>query len=327
MSGLGSRPGISIVVPLFNEEATVDELLERVRTVLRARGESFEIVLVDDGSADRTGERIAVAAAADPAIRVFTLSRNFGQAAALCCGIFAARGEVVVTMDGDLQNPPEEIPRLLDALAPEVDVVTARRAVRHETTWRWLGSRAVHWIARLLVGIDIDDFGGQFKAYRREVVEATRGAWAPGKPFFALAAWLGFRVREVLVRHEPRRTGRSRYGVLSLVRLNADLITSFTTLPLAALAVLSAVSGGAGVIGVLACLVSGATSGFGAALSLLLLGLGGVFFAAAALGIYLARVYRTVAGAPTGYVLRAARPVEPRTHAASDRSATGTDAT
>src|SRR5262245_57748829 len=216
MSGLGSRPGISIVVPLFNEEATVDELLERVRAVLRARGESFEIVLVDDGSTDRTGERIAVAAAADRTIRVFTMTRNFGQAAALCCRIFAARGEIVLTMDGDLQNPPEEIPRLLDALDPEIDVVTACRAVRHETTWRWLGSRAVHWVARLLVGIDIDDFGGQFKAYRREVVDATRGAWAPGKPFFALAAWLGFRVRAVVGRHEPGPSGHPRYGAPGL---------------------------------------------------------------------------------------------------------------
>jgi undecaprenyl-phosphate 4-deoxy-4-formamido-L-arabinose transferase len=262
-------------------------------------------VLVNDGSTDRTGERLAAATAADPRLHVYTLSRNFGQAAALCCGIFAARGDVVVTMDGDLQNPPEEIPRLLDALEPGVDVVTASRMIRHETRWRWLGSRVVHWMARLLVGVDIEDFGGQFKAYRREVVEATRTVWAPGKPFFALAAWLGFRVREIPVRHEARRSGRSRYGVLSLVRLNADLITSFTTLPLAALAALSVLAGAGGLLGVVVCLTTGRTTGFGAALSLLLLGLGGVFFAAAALGVYLARVYRTVAGGATGYVLRA----------------------
>jgi undecaprenyl-phosphate 4-deoxy-4-formamido-L-arabinose transferase len=166
----------------------------------------------------------------------------------------------------------------------------------------------VHQIARLLIGIDIEDFGGQFKAYRREVVDLTRKAWAPGKPFFALAAWLGFRVREVPVRHEPRRTGGSRYGMLSLVRLNADLITSFTTLPLVALAVLGGLTGALGTSGVVWCLATGATTGFAAALSLLLLGLGGVFFAAAALGLYLARVYRTVAGSETGYVVRRRAP-------------------
>jgi undecaprenyl-phosphate 4-deoxy-4-formamido-L-arabinose transferase len=306
VSATEPRPAVSVAVPLFNEEATIDELIERVRRTLEQHGTSFEIVLVDDGSSDRTPELLARAAAADPRVRVRTLSRNFGQAAALCCGIFESSGDVIVTLDGDLQNPPEEIPRLLDALVPGVDVVTARRSVRHERSWRWAGSRAVHWIARLLVGIDIEDFGGQFKAYRREVVEATRTAWAPGKPFFALAAWLGFRVLEVPVRHDPRRSGSSRYGLLALVRLNADLITSFTTLPLASLAVLGAVCGTVGALGALWQIAAGGGSGvgFGGALSLLLLGLGGVFFATAALGVYLARVYRTVAGSPTGYVVR-----------------------
>jgi len=304
VSDSAARPAVSVAVPLFNEQATIDELIDRVRRTLEARGTSFEIVLVDDGSSDRTPELLARAAAADPRVRVRTLSRNFGQAAALCCGIFESGGDVVVTLDGDLQNPPEEIPRLLDALVPGVDVVTARRTVRHESTWRWAGSRVVHWIARLLVGLDIEDFGGQFKAYRREVIEATRTAWAPGKPFFALAAWLGFRVAEVTVRHDPRRSGTSRYSLLALVRLNADLITSFTTLPLAALAVLGAVCGILGALGALWCLVAGGAFGFPEALSLLLLGLGGTFFATAALGVYLARVYRTVAGSATGYVVR-----------------------
>jgi undecaprenyl-phosphate 4-deoxy-4-formamido-L-arabinose transferase len=298
-------PDVSIVVALHDEEATLEELIERIATTLAARGERYEIVLVDDGSTDGTPALLAAMARARPHVRVFTLSRNFGQSAALCCGLFESRGRVVITMDGDLQNPPEEIPRLLDALGPGVDVVTARRAVRHESTWRWLGSRLVHRVARALIGVDIEDYGGQFKAYRREVVDATRTAWAPGKPFFALAAWLGFRVVEISVRHEPRRVGESRYDLLSLARLNVDLITSFTTVPLALLGALSALAGSTGVLGVLWCLATGAR-GFAAALSLLLLGLGGVFFAAAALGVYLARVYRTVAGAPTGYVLRAA---------------------
>jgi len=298
------RPRISVVAPLHNEAATVDELVARLVAVLGARGESFEIVLVDDGSTDDTAARLRALCASTPALRMFRLSRSFGQAAALCCGIFASRGDVVVTMDGDLQNPPEEIPRLLDALGPGIDLVTGRRAVRHETTWRWLGSRAVHWIARALVGGDIEDFGGQFKAYRHEVIDATRTAWAPGKPFFALAVSLGFRAVEIPVRHDPRKVGRSRYDVASLIRLNVDLITSFTTVPLALLGVLSLVAGGAGVAGVVWCWWSGVTSALAVGLSLVLLGLGGVFFAAAALGVYLARLYRTVAGGATGWVVR-----------------------
>jgi undecaprenyl-phosphate 4-deoxy-4-formamido-L-arabinose transferase len=310
-----SVPNVSVVVPLFDEQGTVTELVERVARTLEGERVTFEIVLVDDGSTDRTPALLRELAARHPFVRVLTMSRNFGQSAALCCGIFESRGDVVVTMDGDLQNPPEEVPVLLHALAPGVDLVTARRQVRHERLWRLVGSRVVHRVARVLIGADLQDYGGQFKAYRREVVEATRTAWAPGKPFFALAVWLGFRAVEVPVRHDPRRVGTSRYGLASLVRLNLDLITSFTTVPLALLALLSATCGLAGAGGVVWCVAAGRTSGFGAQLSLLLLGLGGIFFAAAALGVYLARVYRTVAGAPLGYVLR-----QPERSATWDRS-------
>jgi undecaprenyl-phosphate 4-deoxy-4-formamido-L-arabinose transferase len=296
----------------------VTELVERIARTLEGEALRFEIVLVDDGSTDSTPALLRELAARHAFVRVLTLSRNFGQSAALCCGIFESRGDVVVTMDGDLQNPPEEVPALLHALRPGVDVVTACRRVRHERVWRLIGSRGVHWVARALIGADLQDFGGQFKAYRREVVEATRTAWAPGKPFFALAVWLGFRVTEVPVRHDARRVGESRYRLASLVRLNLDLITSFTTVPLALLALLSAACGLAGAGGVVWCLASDRTSGFAAQLSLLLLGLGGIFFATAALGVYLARVYRTVAGAPLGYVLR-----QPERSATWDRSRDG----
>ena len=298
-------PAVSIVVPLFNEEATVTELVARLTRTLEGERMPFELVLVDDGSTDGTPALLRELAATRPGVRVLTLTRNFGQSAALCCGIFESRGRVVVTMDGDLQNPPEEIPTLLRALGPGIDLVTARREVRHERFWRLVGSRFVHWISRGLIGADLQDFGGQFKAYRREVIDATRTAWAPGKPFFALAVWLGFHVAEVPVRHDPRPAGGSRYRLGSLVRLNIDLITSFTTVPLVLLAILSIACGAAGVAGVVWCVAAGRTNGFGANVSLLLLGLGGLFFAAAALGVYLARVYRTVAGAPMGYVLRA----------------------
>ncbi len=297
-------PDVSVVVPLYNEAATVLELVERTTACLQARGERFEIVVVDDGSTDRTAALLSAVAATNSAMRVLTLSRNFGQSAALCCGIFAARGRVVVTMDGDLQNPPEEIPRLLDALQPGVDLVSGCRAVRHERAWRLLGSRAVHWIARGLIGGDLQDFGGQFKAYRRDVIAATRTAWVPGRPFFALAVWLGFRVVEIHVRHDPRRIGASRYGLASLLRLNLEVIAGFTTVPLALLAVLSIVTGTGGTIGLLWCLWTEQTLTLVAALSLLLIGLGGVFLAAATLAVYLAQVHRTVASLPTGYVLR-----------------------
>ncbi|HKJ25712.1 MAG TPA: glycosyltransferase family 2 protein [Myxococcota bacterium] len=300
----GTAPRVSVVVPLLDEEATVDELVDRTAAVLAERGAPFELVIVDDGSGDGTLARLREREAELPQLRVFSLTRNFGQAAALACGLFAARGDVVVSMDGDLQNPPEEIPRLLDAIDKGAGVATARRAARYEPFWRWLGSRAVHALARLLTGARIEDVGGQFKAYRREVIEAARELWAPGKPFFPLTLWLGYPVTEVSVRHEPRREGRSRYGFLGLVRVNLDLITSFTTVPLLALGALGAAGLVLGGAGVLACLWLAPEGWLAPAFALTTFALGGVFAAAGVLGLYLARIYKRVSGGDPGFVVR-----------------------
>jgi undecaprenyl-phosphate 4-deoxy-4-formamido-L-arabinose transferase len=288
---------VSVVVPMYNEAATLNELVHRIGTTLRKRDTTFEVILVNDGSTDSTQEILERLSASQRWIRILCLPQKSGQAAALCHGIFTAQGEVVVTMDGDLQNPPEEIPQLLDAMSHEVDLVTARRAERHDEAWRWLGSRLVHWMARLLVGSTINDFGGQFKAYRHEVIDITRAAWSPGKPFFALAVWLGFRVVEVSVRHDPRKVGASRYDFASLVRLNFEIMRSFTPPAVAVLATLSA-----------ACLVIGSVSwlwrlcaersGDAARLVPAILLITGVVLAVAVvLGIHLARLLRHRHGA------------------------------
>ncbi len=301
---MSRRPDVSVVVPFLDEEANVDEMLRRLRAVLEARQLDFELLLVDDGSTDATGERLRAAEAEDPRLRVFELTRNFGQSAALACGLFAARGEVVVTIDGDLQNPPEEIPRLLDALDKGADVATGLRVQRYEGFVRWLGSRAIHWIARRLTGARIRDFGGQFKAYRRNVVEEVRRIWAPGKPLFPLALWLGFPVTEVEVRHEPRRSGESRYTLRSLLRINVDLITSFSTLPLATIGVVGLGCFGLGCVGIALCAVLPAEGPFLQAASLTFFGVGALLLATAVLGQYLGRIYQQVAGRSPAFVVR-----------------------
>jgi undecaprenyl-phosphate 4-deoxy-4-formamido-L-arabinose transferase len=236
-------------------------------------------------------------------LRVFELTRNFGQAAALACGLFAARGEITITMDGDLQTPPEEIPKLVETMRAGAEVVTGRRLQRYEGSVRWLGSRAVHWLACRLTGVAIDDFGGNFKGYRRTALDATKRVWAAGKPFFPLAAWLGYRVTEVTVRHEPRRVGASRYTIWTLLRINFDLITSFTTLPLAVLGMTGAgllVFGTAGLVG---CWYSDAgLLPYGLALTLICVG--AAWFAAGVVGLYVGRVYQLVAGGGTPYLVK-----------------------
>lgn len=297
-------PRVSVVVPLLDEAATVDELVERIGATLRAAQRSYELILVDDGSSDGTARRLREHESEDPRLHVYEFSRNFGQAAAIACGLFAARGDVVVTLDGDLQNPPEEIPKLLDALEKGADVATARRHRRYERSWRWLGSRVIHRMARHLTGVALDDVGGQFKAYRRPVVEAIRGAWAPGKPVFPLALWLGFPVAEVSVDHEPRRVGRSRYTLRSLLRINVDLITSFSTLPLALIGLAGGIAFGLGALGLLACLWLEPEGWLPGAASLTLLGSGALLLASGVLGQYLGRIYRIVAGDDRGFVVR-----------------------
>lgn len=299
----GEAVDVSVVVPLLNEERTVAELVTRICAVFDRRRERFELLLVDDGSRDATAARLREIEAEDPRVRVFEFTRNFGQAAALACGLFEARGRVVVTIDGDLQNPPEEIPKLLDAVEKGAFVVTARRAQRYERTWRWLGSRIVHGLARVLTGASIRDFGGQFKAYRREVVESLRPVWAPGKPIFPLALWLGYPVAEVDVAHAPRGAGGSRYTLGALVRINLDLVTSFTTVPLVLLGVVGVASFALGALGLLLCLWIAPQNWLWPAACLALFAVGGVWVAAGTLGVYLARVYKNVSGT-AAFVMR-----------------------
>jgi undecaprenyl-phosphate 4-deoxy-4-formamido-L-arabinose transferase len=300
-----AAPDVSVVVALLDQAGTIEELTRRTCDVLSGQGLSFEIVLVDDGSQDRTIEIVRRLEAANEHLRVFEFTRNFGQAAALACGIFAARGEVVIQMDGDLQNPPEEIPKLVDAVHAGAGVATGRRGTRYEGVLRWLGSRVMHWLARLLTGARIEDFGGNFKAYRRDVVEATRRIWAPGKPFFPLTLWLGFPVAEVTVRHDPPWRGESRYTLRSLLRINLDLVTAFTTLPLAVLGIIGIGCLSAGALWIAVCWLQAEPAPLSIITALTLVVVGAVFFAAGVLGQYLGRVYRLVASDGPAYVVRA----------------------
>jgi undecaprenyl-phosphate 4-deoxy-4-formamido-L-arabinose transferase len=298
-----TRPNVSIVVAVYDDQATVEELLRRVQTTMEARGAVFEVVFVDDGSRDGTLATLRRLEAESERVRVYELTRNFGQAAALACGLFEARGDVVVTLDGDLQNPPEEIPKLLAVIEAGAGVATARRGRRYEGLVRWLGSRFVHWLACRVTGVEIEDYGGNFKAYRRDVVESTKRMWAPGKPFFPLALWAGHRVGEVTVGHQPRRAGRSRYTLGALLRINFDIITAFTTLPLAMLGVVGIGCMAVGLVTLIAAWLATAGWLIGAT-GLMLMTIGATFVASGVLGLYLGRVYRHVAGSEPAYVVR-----------------------
>ncbi|MBI3262104.1 MAG: glycosyltransferase family 2 protein [Acidobacteria bacterium] len=220
------RVQLSIVVPLFNEVATVAELHRRLTAVLLLLGVRAEVIYVDDGSSDGTAEALATVSARDPYARVITLARNYGQTAALAAGFDAAAGEIIVAMDGDLQHAPEEIPKLLAKLDEGYDVVSGWREQRVDNLWtRRLPSKIANWLMARLSGVSLHDFGTTFKAYRAPVIKRIRLYGDLHRFIPALASWQGARIAEVPIANIPRPRNQSHYGLSRTWRVMADLIT------------------------------------------------------------------------------------------------------
>jgi len=203
---MDGKPELSVVVTVLNEADTVEELYRR--TVAALDGTPFELVFVDDGSTDDTFTALERLHASDERVRAVRFKRNFGQHPAMHAGLVRARGDVVVTMDGDLQNQPEDIPKLVAAL-DGADVASGRRVARRDSWGRTLPSRLINGMLRRFTRVDISDFGCAFNAYRRAVVEPMLGSIGRQKFTKALVLSGGARVVEVDVAHAPR-TGRSR---------------------------------------------------------------------------------------------------------------------
>jgi undecaprenyl-phosphate 4-deoxy-4-formamido-L-arabinose transferase len=222
-------PELSVVVTLYDEEATVEQLYRRVVETLDGR--SFELLFVDDGSRDRTWELVERLHASDPRVRALRFKRNFGQHPAMHAGLARSRGDVVVTMDGDLQNEPEDIPRLVAAVAAGADVASGRRAARHDSWGRTLPSRLINGMLRRFTRVDISDFGCAFNAYRRSAFEPVLPAIGKQKFTKALVLSGGASVVEVDVGHAPRE-GPSRYSPLRLTRLALHVLAGFWPQPI-----------------------------------------------------------------------------------------------
>jgi glycosyltransferase involved in cell wall biosynthesis len=220
------RLQLSVVVPLFNELGTLEELHRRLSAVLLLLGQSAEIVYVDDGSADGTAEVLTAIAARDPQVRLVTLARNYGQTAALAAGFDAARGHIIVAMDGDLQHAPEEIPKLIDKLDEGYDIVSGWREQRVDNLWtRRLPSKIANWLMAKLSGVSLHDFGTTFKAYRAPVIKRVRLYGDLHRFIPALASWGGARIAEVSIANIPRPQNESHYGLSRTWHVMADLIT------------------------------------------------------------------------------------------------------
>jgi dolichol-phosphate mannosyltransferase len=216
---------ISLIIPVLNEAASLPQLVGEIDRMAAVEGLDIQTIIVDDGSADETWPEICRLAAADPRVLGIRLRRNFGKSAALSAGFQAAEGERVVTLDGDLQDDPAEIPRLLSRLDDGLDVVNGWKKVRYDAWHKVWPSRVFNWLVSRLTGVRMHDHNCGLKCFRREVLHEIRLYGELHRFVPVLAAAKGFRVGEVAVAHRPRRHGRSKYGAERFVKGLLDLVT------------------------------------------------------------------------------------------------------
>lgn len=216
---------LSVIIPVFNERQSLRPLLAKLQAVLDRGQGPYEILYVDDGSTDGSGSELRKLTKEEKQVRALVFRRNFGKAAALSAGFHKARGEILITMDGDLQDDPEEIPALLGKLDEQLDLVSGWKYPRHDPLRRRIMSSIFNYVTRRVTGVPLHDFNCGFKAYRREAVEGLKLYGELYRFLPALVASRGYRVGEMKVRHFPRQFGRSKYGIERVLRGFFDLIT------------------------------------------------------------------------------------------------------
>jgi undecaprenyl-phosphate 4-deoxy-4-formamido-L-arabinose transferase len=295
-------PTVSVVVPVFNERATVEEVYRQAVAALEASGKPYEIIVVDDGSSDGTWDVIERVHAQDANVRAVRFKRNFGQHPAMHAGLSRARGDIVVTMDGDLQNSPADLPKLIAAVEAGADVASGRREARDDSWGRMLPSKLVNGMLRRFTGVRIADFGCAFNAYSRSAIEPVLGVIGKQKFTKAIVLSAGASVVEIDLDHRARE-GRSRYSPLRLTRLALHVLAGFWPQPIQWAGVLigaacSLLALLVGVWGIVAWVVQNDFPGllFLAGLVLGVLAVQG--FILALVGEYLGRIQRDVEGRP-----------------------------
>ena len=306
---------VSVVIPVYNEEASLPELLRRTDAACRQLGRDYEIVLIDDGSRDRSAELLQEAAdAPDSHVLAVILNRNYGQHAAIMAGFEHCSGDVVITIDADLQNPPEEIPRLVEQAALGYDVVGTVRQNRQDSALRRWPSRLINMAVQRSTGVAMSDYGCMLRAYRRGIVEAMLACRERSTFIPILANSFARHTTEIMVGHAEREHGESKYDFLRLINLMFDLVTCMTTTPLR---LLSLVGGGMALAGfafgvlllVLRVLFGAAWAGDGVFVlfAVLFMFTGVQLVGMGLLGEYLGRVYNDVRARPRFFVERVLR--------------------
>jgi undecaprenyl-phosphate 4-deoxy-4-formamido-L-arabinose transferase len=307
---LGMKPYLSVVIPIYNEEANIPNLWKRLSRVMEENygGEdrSWEVVFTDDGSRDSSLELLRAIARESPRVSVLEFNRNYGQHAAIFGAFGIAQGELVITMDADLQNPPEEIPKLVAKMEEGFDVVGGWRQGRmnNDSLFRTLPSKLVNAVTRKTTGVKLHDYGCMLRAYRREVVDAMLQCKERSSFIPALANSFAKRIAEVPVAHAERAAGDSKYGLWKLINLQFDLLTSFSLLPLQMLSVLGLCVSLTGIGFGVALMIyrylhpEGTAQGVFTLFAVLFFFVGAQFLAFGLLGEYIGRIYQEVRDRP-----------------------------
>ena len=235
------KPYISVLIPVLNEEESLRELQERIQKTLESIKKPFEIIYINDGSTDRTESILDGFHEHDRTVKVIEFSRNFGQHMALFAAFGYARGDIIVTIDADLQNPPEEIPKLIAKIEEGYEVVGTYRKKRKDSLFRRIASIIVNKITSRLVGVKLKDYGCMLRAYRRNIIDQLNMCTESSSFIPALANTFAKKIVEIEVEHEERKKGTTKYSIFRLLRLNFDLMTSFSLLPIQVIGVLGVI--------------------------------------------------------------------------------------
>lgn len=296
---------VSVVIPVYNEAPGLRRLMDRLAPVMKGIGKPYEIILVDDGSKDNS-LAILKEFTVFPEIKVVELTKNYGQHAAVFAGFFVCSGDIIITMDADLQNPPEEIPRLIQVMEDgDFDVVGTIRKERKDSIFRKLPSKIINMVARRITRVQMTDWGCMLRAYRRTIVQRMIGCHEQSTFIPALATYFAKRVTEIEVEHEARFAGESHYPLRKLINLQFDLVSSFSDFPLKLImysGVIFALFGvGFGVVLGIARVVYGAAwaaQGVFTLFAVLFAFVGFQFFGLGVMGEYIGRIYREVRKRP-----------------------------
>ncbi|WP_342220929.1 undecaprenyl-phosphate 4-deoxy-4-formamido-L-arabinose transferase [Candidatus Fukatsuia endosymbiont of Tuberolachnus salignus] len=301
---------VSIVIPVYNEQESLPTLIARTSAACKSLSQPYEIILVDDGSTDDSAAILMrVAAQPDDSIIAVLLNRNYGQHAAIMAGFNQVSGDLVITLDADLQNPPEEIPRLVKVAEEGYDVVGTVRANRQDSLFRKTGSRLVNMMIQRATGKAMGDYGCMLRAYRRHIVDAMLRCHERSTFIPILANTFARRTTEITVNHAERAFGDSKYSLMKLINLMYDLVTCLTTTPLRLLSLLGSVMAVSGftlaLLLVMLRLVLGsvwAGDGVFTLFAVLFMFIGAQFIGMGLLGEYIGRIYHDVRARPRYFV-------------------------